>query len=511
MEFLKDLTGSLFWATIISTALFGGGIFATGFLARKSRLLKPIATGLKLIILFAALQAFLALGAREQYPRFALHLDFWSWIILSFAVLRLTLYVYGDLFVVRWRQGSFPAAFKNIITAVVIVIVTLLLLKEILAVNVTSLIATTTVLTATIGLAFQSTLANMLAGLTIHLEKPLKQGDWVTAGGHEGRVLDITLRSTRVLTLENNEVFIPNSKVLGEAVVNYSLPDPVCVRKMTISVSFRIPPNTVRTAVRDVVASVPGVEDLPAPLVRVLSFGEYSVHYEVRYAVREFARVIEIESEIMHLIWYRFRRDGIEIPFPIRSVHLRTITPESVQSEREHVVADVLSLVDRVDILAPLSPEERRRLVETVGIKTYAAGECPVLQGAPGDSFYIIKNGSVEVIVEKRPGEGAVVAALGAGNFFGEMSLLTGAVRTATIRVKEDAEFVVIDRDSFRSILERNPSITEALSRILAERQAGLEAQREKLDAATAERRRRAALGTFGVKIREFFGLQDKH
>ena len=146
---------------------------------------------------------------------------------------------------VRWRRGSFPAAFKNIITALVLVVVLLILLKEILNINVTSLIATTTVLTATIGLAFQSTLANMLAGLTIHLEKPLKQGDWISAGGHEGRVLDITLRSTRIMTLEQNEVYIPNSKVLSEAVVNYSLPDATLVRKLAIGVGYSLPPNKV--------------------------------------------------------------------------------------------------------------------------------------------------------------------------------------------------------------------------------------------------------------------------
>ena len=120
----------------------------------------------------------------------------------------------------------------------------MILLKEILNINVTSLIATTTVLTATIGLAFQSTLANMLAGLTIHLEKPLKQGDWISAGGHEGRVLDITLRSTRIMTIENNEVFIPNSKVLSEAVVNYSLPEHDQVRKLPVGVSYHVSRRT---------------------------------------------------------------------------------------------------------------------------------------------------------------------------------------------------------------------------------------------------------------------------
>ena len=508
MEFLQVLTGSLLWTTLFSIALYVGGSIATNFLARKSKLLKPIASGLKLIALFVALQTFLLLGARDHFPRVSQHLAFWSWLLLSFALLRLTLYMYGDLFVVRWKRGSFPAAFKNIITAVVIAALTIFLLKEILEVNVTSLIATTTVLTATIGLAFQSTLANMLAGLSIHLEKPLKQGDWISAGGHEGNVLDITLRSTRLRTIDNNEVFIPNSQVLSGSVMNYSLPDHMTIRKATVGVSYHVPPNTVRKAVLDILASIPDVHRHPEPMVRVVNYGDFSVNYEVRYAIHEYDRYLEIDAEIMNLLWYRFRRDGIEIPFPIQTVHLKEITEESRRAEHDRAAAEVLALMGKVDFLSPLSPDERRSLVETVGVKVYAAGERPVRQGDAGNSFYIIKKGVVEVIVEKAPGsEGVVVATLGPGNFFGEMSLLTGAARTATIRVTEDAEFVVIDRESFRSTLVHNPSIAESLSRILAERQAALAAQREKLDATTLERRKQDESGKLLHNIREFFGL----
>jgi small-conductance mechanosensitive channel/CRP-like cAMP-binding protein len=507
MELLKDLVGSLFWATVISVAIYAGGIVATSFLARKSRLLKPIGSGLKLLVLFVAVQAFLLLGAGESHPRIARYLQFCSWIIAVFALLRLTLYMYGDLFIVRWRKGSFPAAFKHIITAVVTSAVTIFLLKELLEVNVTSLIATTTVLTATIGLALQGTLANMLAGLTIHLEKPLKQGDWVQAGGHEGRVMDITLRSTRLLTIENNEINIPNSKVLSESVTNYSMPDPLSVRTLSIGVSYHIPPNTVRTSIREVLDAVPGVQKQPAPLVRVANYGDYAVQYEIRYAISEFQRYLETEAEIMNLLWYRFKRDNIEIPFPVQTVHLRQVTPESQQAAREHALAEVMALTEQVDIFLPFSPGERRRLAATAAVKTFAAGECPVIQGEAGDSFYIIRRGTVAVIVEKEPGRSVVIAELGPGNFFGEMSLLTGAVRTATIRVKEDAEFVVIDRENFRSIIVNNPSIAESLSRILAERQAGLAAQREKLDTSAAERRRQDESGKLLRNIRQFFGL----
>jgi CRP-like cAMP-binding protein len=239
----------------------------------------------------------------------------------------------------------------------------------------------------------------------------------------------------------------------------------------------------------------------------VSGHGDFSVHYEIRYPLDDFSRHVDIEAEIMNLLWYRFRRDGIEIPYPVQTVNLKEITEDSQRAERERSVAEVLALMAQVDILSPLSTDERRRLAGAVGVKPYAAGELPVRQGEAGSSFYIIKTGSVDVIVEKAPGEGAVVASLGAGNFFGEMSLLTGAVRTASILVKEDAEFVVIDRDSFRSVLVSNPSIAESLSRILSERQAGLVARREMLDAASLERRKKDESGRLLASIREFFGL----
>ena len=507
VEFVQALAGSLFWATLISVVLFVAGSIGVGLLEKKSDLLKPIGAGLKFIILFLALQIFIRLGAEEHSPRLANHLNFFSWLIFIFGALRLGLYVYGDLFVVRWKRGSFPAAFKNIIIVAVLVVAALVLLKEILNINVTSLIATTTVLTATIGLAFQSTLANILAGLTIHLEKPLKQGDWISAGGHEGRVLDITLRSTRILSVENNEVFIPNGKVLSEAVVNYSLPDATVVRKLTVGVSYHISPNKVRSAVLELLAVVPGVAKHPAPVVRVITYGDFAVHYEIRYPLAEFSSYVETEAEIMNLLWYRFKRSGLEIPLPIRDIHLKQITPESVSADQERHANEIAGLMKKVEILAALSKPELKHLISQVRIETYAEGEITFQQGEPGDSFYIIKSGKVDVVVEKSSGEASVVATLGPGNFFGEMSLLTGAARTASIRVKEDAEFIVVDKESFRSTLANNPSLAESMSRILSERQAGLDAQRERLDAAGLERRKKDVSGKLLTKMREFFGL----
>jgi len=507
MDFLQDLTGSLFFALALCAVIYIGGSMAIGVLARKSDLLKPIGVGLKLVVFFISIQIFLQLGAAHVHPRIASYLSFFSWLVIAFAALRLGLYMYGDLFVVRWKRGSFPAAFKNIITYCVLVVLSLILLKEILSINVTSLIAATTVLTATIGLAFQSTLTNMLAGLTIHLEKPLKQGDWILAGGYEGRVIDITLRSTRIMTLENNEVFIPNSTVLSQAVVNYSLPDTTVLRKLTVGVSYAIPPNKVKSAVLEVLSTVPGVAKGLAPRIRVVNYGDFAVQYEIRYPLANFATSGDTEGQIMNLLWYCFRRSGIDIPMPTRDVNMRNITPEILRAEQEQRTGEIMALLEKVEIFSPLSKPELKELIEHLSVKSYAMGEVPVRQGDPGDSFYIIKNGRVDVIVEKSPDETAVVATLGPGNFFGEMSLLTGAARTASIHVKDDAELIVIDKESFGITLANNPSIAESLSQILSERQAGLDAERERLDAAALERRKIDVSVRLLSTIRDFFGL----
>ena len=507
MEFLNDLTGSLFWAAALSLLFYGAASTAIGFLAKKSAQLKPIGSGLNLIVLFIAVQLFLHLGAAEYHPRIAQQLNFFSWLVFTYAALRLGLYLYGDLFVVRWKQGSFPAAFKNIITSVVIVVVALVLLKEILDINVTSLIATTTVLTAIIGLAFQSTLSNMLAGLTLHLEKPVRQGDWISAAGHEGRVMDISLRSTRIMTLEHNEVFIPNGKILSEAVVNFSLPDTVQVRNLIVGVSYSTPPNKARNAVLEVLSSVPRVLKFPAPAVRVINYGDFAVQLEIRYSINDFAAHGEIAAEIMNLLWYEFKRNNIEIPYPVRDVQVHQITPETLHIERERRADELMSIMQKVEIFSLLSNAELRDLVSHVTVKTYAVGEIPVQQGEPGNSFYIIKSGRVDVVVEKSSRDKAVVATLGPGNFFGEMSLLTGAVRTASIHVKEDAEFIVVDKVSFGTTLINNPAIAESLSQILSARQAGLDAERERLDASALERRKKDESGEMLSKIKDFFGL----
>jgi small-conductance mechanosensitive channel/CRP-like cAMP-binding protein len=494
-------------AVLLSAAIIAAISLASNLLSRRARWFAPLATSISLFGWFVGLKVLVARISAHLPPSVNATLLVLAYAVLTLAILRIVLFVYGDLIIVRVRRGSFPAALKNAITVLVVIASVLLLLRGIMNINISSVIAATTVLTATLGLALQNTLANMLAGLTIHLEKPLRQGDWVAIGPHEGRVLDVLHGSTKLLTIDGNELYIPNSKVLAEPVVNYSRPHPATIRVLRFGVGYDVPPNRVRDVSVGTIADIPSILRTPAPMVRIFKYDDSSIVYEIRYAIGDYSQHIEIDAQLTNLLWYRFNRLGIPNSFPIREVTLREVTDQTVREQERARTDSLLTLMRSVDILAPLSREELGQLVGSAGTETFAAGETPIRQGDAGDSFYIIKDGTVDVVVESTPGQSAVVATLRPGQFFGEMSLLTGAPRTSNIHVRTDAEFLVIDKESFGRILVQNPSIAQTLSQILAERQLGLDAELQRLGGQARDERRANLAKQVLLKIRTFFGL----
>jgi len=154
--------------------------------------------------------------------------------------------------------------------------------------------------------------------------------------------------------------------------------------------------------------------------------------------------------------------EGITIPYPHRDVYLRQEKPAQHPDE-------ILGLLKKVDILKPLKDEEMVMLAEDLRHHLFARGEAICKQGEPGSTFYIIKSGLVGVRVKKDDTE-VEVARLQPGSYFGEMSLLTGDVRSTTCVALEDSELICLDRDTFSVLLQENPPVAQAMSEILASR-----------------------------------------
>jgi hypothetical protein len=173
-----------------------------------------------------------------------------------------------------------------------------------------------------LGLALQPILSNFFAGLVVSLERPFRINDWIRVGEHEGRVVTITWRTTHLRTRDNDNLVIPNSKLADERVLNYYYPHPMHMERIKVGAEYKTPPYRVRRALLEAAAGVPGALDKPSPDVYVLSFDENAILYELRVWTDDVAHAPRINSEIRARIWEEFKKAGITVPHPIRTLEL---------------------------------------------------------------------------------------------------------------------------------------------------------------------------------------------
>lgn len=206
----------------------------------------------------------------------------------------------------------------------------LLVLLGSLGVSVTPILTALGVGGLAVALALQETLSNFFAGIHLLLSRPIQVGDFIKLEtAQEGYVTDIGWRSTKLRTLQQNIVVVPNSKMAQSILINYSMPERALAMPMAIGVGYDADPDQVERALleetRSATGVVPGLLADPPPTVRfVPGFGDSSLDFTLTCHVREFEDQALVQHELHKRILRRFRRDGINIPFPHQTVHLTT-------------------------------------------------------------------------------------------------------------------------------------------------------------------------------------------
>jgi small-conductance mechanosensitive channel len=210
-----------------------------------------------------------------------------------------------------------------------ILIIGFLIILSVMGVSITPMLTALGVGGLAVALALQDTLANLFAGIHILMEKSIRVGDFIRLeSGQEGYVEDITWRTTRVKMLPNNMVVIPNSKLSQSIVTNYYLPEKSMSLLIPVGVSYSSDPEKVEKVLLDevgkAVGEIPGLLGEPAPFLRFIpGYGESSLDFTLICQVREFVDQYLVQHELRKKILKRFREEGIEIPFPQRTVYVR--------------------------------------------------------------------------------------------------------------------------------------------------------------------------------------------
>jgi small-conductance mechanosensitive channel/CRP-like cAMP-binding protein len=384
-------------------------------------------------------------------------------LFTGYVLLEILLSFFGD-FLPRVRgQAPLAPIIKDLVRAILLMTVALFGVKVAFPeVDIGAIMTTSAILSVVIGLALQESLSNIFAGIMLTIDRPYKPGDWIEIDGKEGKILDSNWRSTRVMTRDDDIIYVPNSTMAKSNIINLTDPTPEHLCRRKLGIEYGAAPNKVRNVLINLMNHVDGVLKDPPPDVYVVEYADSAVIYDLRFWIVDYDRRLKIEAEIMRTIWYHLKREGISIPYPIRDVYLRRAKAATQPGE-------TVELLKKVDILQPLKDEEVAMLAEDLSSHLYGKGEVICRQGEPGSTFYIIKSGRIGVRVKKDDAD-VEVAQLEPGNYFGEMSLLTGDARSSSCVALEDSELLCLDRDSFAVLLQENPPVAKAMSDILAAR-----------------------------------------
>lgn len=368
------------------------------------------------------------------------------------------------------------------------------------------ILVTSTVVSAILGLALQDVLGNVIGGLSLEFESPFRIGDWVTIGGHTGEVVGINWRTTTLLTRSHHLVYITNGAASKAEIINHHRPTPVEACDLYVGVAYDHAPGEVREVLRAALGATPGMAPDPPPNVFVHDYGDFAIQYRLRIWYDDHWALPRIKDDALTRVWYHLRRSGMGIPFPIRDVRLRTVADDAAEraaaAERDAVAAALAP----VPLLRALDAGQLATLAAASRRVTFGAGETLVRQGDAAGPLYVIARGRVRVDVAPDDGAPVTVAHRGVGDHFGELSVLTGEPRSASVVAEDETTVVAVDHDAFAAVLRADPGVAERLARTVAERAeetgASLAAAR-----AAAETPRAGAFESLLAKIRSVFGL----
>jgi small-conductance mechanosensitive channel/CRP-like cAMP-binding protein len=384
-----------------------------------------------------------------------------------------------------------------------------------LGVNLTAITISWTAVLAAVGFAAQQTLGNLLGGISLQLDNTCRIGDWIELdGGVTGEVVSIRWRYTALATVNNVTIIIPNSALMGARVTilgrrgDHRIP---WRRPIEFGVGYEWTPGQVLAVVNAALqrAEIPLVAPDPPPHCICAGFEASAIKYLVYYWLTDIKSYLVTDSRVRVQVFAALGRAGMEIPISRSDLYLHSARGRQLAHSTQEQSARVV-LLHSLELFASLTDDERHALAAQLTSRPFAPGDVATRQGDPSDSLYILARGEVGIFREAEPGAATGrqrLTTLSAPSYFGEMGLLTGQARTATIIAESDVLCYRLDKRGFEEIIRARPVLAEAMSKTVAERQAANDATLAMLSAEARARATGTRAGELMRRIRDFFGL----
>jgi small-conductance mechanosensitive channel len=440
-------------------------------LAATLRLVRNLIVPVLVFLLF--MQHVLALDADGRLIKTVQTL---LWVCVIHAALSLlNVVLFEEAEADTWRS-KVPKLLIDLSRLVLILLGTAIVLATVWNADLAGLATALGVSSIVIGLALQDTLGSVTSGIALLFEQPFSVGDWLRVGDFVGQVTDINWRAVRLQTLEREMLVIPHKVIGGEIIRNFSQPQRLHAERVQLGFSYNDPPNLVKQVLKATALATPGVLSNPAPQVFTLGYGDSSVNYEVKFFIQDYGELEEIRDRFITRIWYAAQRNGLSIPFPIRTLyHFNGPTTQAKQTSQRFA-----NSLQSIPSFVPLDPpSDAPTDSQAMQLQHFGAGEKVLRQGDVSAALYIIISGQAKFSAIDAQGDDREVLTLKSGEFFGMITLFSGEPSAVSITALEDLEVMRLAAHVVNQMIERQPSFAREISQVLEIRRRAIQAVTE--------------------------------
>ena len=404
--------------------------------------------------------------------------------------------------VARRTGMAAPRLLVFVVRLFIVVAILAVILKAVFRYPLNGLLVSSGVAGVAVGFALQRMINDFFSGIALSMERPLRVGDWIEVDGVTGRVVQTTWRAIHLVTLSQVTVVLPNSMVAERRFINYELPYSHFRAEIPVTLEYGVAPPKAKRVLLAAIRAVDTVLPEPAPDVLLAEFGADGILYRVRFYVRSFKDKDTVTDLVATSVSKHLWQAGFNIPYPKRDVYFARMPPRDIdrKTHREAILA-------RVDLFESLDPAELDELGHALKERKCRTGEHIVRQGDPGNSLYVVVDGLLQVSLTSN-GQPRNVARLGPGEFFGEMSLLTGEPRTATVTAISDTTFYELSHEVIAPILHSRPELAQEISRHVAARRMRNEQLMAQSSPDAAAAHEKSLADELLHKIKHFFRLK---
>lgn len=435
------------------------------------------------------------------------------WLAGAWLVVRLVDAIVWDGLVAPRLGGKVPGLLKDVVAAGIFALALTGVLALVFDLDVTGFWATSGVVGLVLGFALQSMIADVFSGIALNVDRPFQLGDWVRLSNRArehiiGEVVESNWRSTRLRCVDGTLVVVPNGWIAREIVTNLTRPRVESRFDMRFCLDFDVPVERALRILEAGVRSARGVLADPAPKVRVYGPTRTGVEYEIRYWLRcAETSPSKGRHAVACAVLDQLHRAGLSLAYDKHDVYTAAMPPRQLD-----IRADREKILHRVELFADLEPEEAHTLAAAMREVRHGRGEDVVRHGEQGDSMYILVEGLMEVWVPSGrvpDAKGPVlVGQIRAGEFFGEMSLLTGEPRSATVRAATEVVAFEVRKTDLEPLLLARPALAGVITAKVAERRLRSQRRLAEADAPppTAQETQALAAQILG-KMRSWLGV----